>query len=133
MAKTRAFLSFDFDHDHELKGHLLSQAKHPDSPFSINDFSLEESFPDAEWVSRAQHAISECDVVVVLLGRNTHSAPGVFQEVAIARGYGKTIFQLQPQGKSYGKVRGAGPMYSWKWTTISKALERISGGKGRGV
>ena len=133
MARTKAFLSFDFDHDHELKGHLLSQAKRPDSPFSITDFSLEESFPDGRWVSRAQRAISKCDVVVVLLGRDTHSAPGVLEEVAIARGYGKAIFQLRPQGKRYGKVREAGPVYSWKWSTISRALERVSEGKGLGV
>ena len=47
----------------------------------INDFSLEESFPDGKWISRAQRAISKCDVVVVLLGRNTHNASGVLEEL----------------------------------------------------
>ena len=35
--KKRAFISFDYDHDEELKQALIGQAKNPDSPFSIND------------------------------------------------------------------------------------------------
>ena len=33
--KKRVFISFDYDHDSDIKGSLVGQAKLPDSPFEI--------------------------------------------------------------------------------------------------
>jgi len=38
----RAFISFDFDHDEELRNALIGQAKNPDSPFNIADWSVHD-------------------------------------------------------------------------------------------
>ena len=43
MAKTKVFVSFDYDHDVQLKDTLIGQSRLPDSPFSINDMSLREA------------------------------------------------------------------------------------------
>ena len=122
MAKTKLFISFDFDYDYQLKASLIGQARQPDSPFAVQDYSLNEAYPDNEWTSRAQRAIGKCDVFVVLLGRNTHNAQGVQREVAIARGYRKQMFQLRPQGKTYGEVKGAGEVHVWKWKNIKELI-----------
>ena len=37
MTMKRAFISFDFDHDEELRNALVGQAKNSDSPFRIAD------------------------------------------------------------------------------------------------
>lgn len=37
MAKKKVFLSYDYENDRQLKGAFVSQAKHPDSPFSITE------------------------------------------------------------------------------------------------
>ena len=42
MAKSRVFVSFDYDHDYVLKEFLVGQAKHDDTPFSIIDASVKE-------------------------------------------------------------------------------------------
>jgi hypothetical protein len=42
MAKQRAFISFDYDHDEGAKIMLAGQAKHPDSPFDFTDASVKE-------------------------------------------------------------------------------------------
>ncbi len=42
MAKTRVFISFDYDHDADLKTLLVGQAKNQDSPFEIADWSVKE-------------------------------------------------------------------------------------------
>ncbi|WP_419575924.1 hypothetical protein [Ruminococcus sp.] len=43
MAKMRTFISFDYDHDSDLKNLLVGQAENDDSPFSITDMSIKET------------------------------------------------------------------------------------------
>ena len=40
MAKKRTFISFDYDHDSDLKNLLVGQARNEDSPFEITDMSI---------------------------------------------------------------------------------------------
>ena len=122
MAKPRVFGSFDFDRDHNLKGSLVEQAKRPDSPFSMVDVSLKETYPDDEWLRHAQSAISKCDIVIVLLGVHTHRAVGVLQEVKIAKGLRKPIFQLRPQGSNAKPVPNAGLVIKWTWPNLQTAI-----------
>ena len=122
MAKKKVFISYEYDRDHHLKGSLVTQAKRPDSPFSISDFSLKESTPDPEWLRKAQSRIDRCDVFVVLLGPNTHNASGVRKEVGIAKSLGRPRFQLRPQGRLYGKVKDAGEIHTWKWKNLKELL-----------
>lgn len=122
MAKKKVFVSFDYDNDRHLKSTLIGQAKLPDSPFSIADFSLKETKPEGGWLSRAQSAIARCDVFIVLLGKNTHNAPGVLKEVKIAKGIGKKCFQLKPQRKNFGQVPDAGDVVVWKWKNLKARL-----------
>jgi hypothetical protein len=42
MAKTKVFVSFDYDHDETLKVFLIGQSKHDDSPFDLADWSIKE-------------------------------------------------------------------------------------------
>ena len=43
MSKKRAFISFDYDNDVDLKNLLVGQAKNDDSPFEIIDLSIKEA------------------------------------------------------------------------------------------
>jgi len=70
MAKKKVFLNFDFENDKKLKNSSIAQAKLPDSPFSVNDFSLREAYPDDKWVSKVQSSIARCEFFIVLLGKN---------------------------------------------------------------
>lgn len=40
MATKSVFISFDYDHDKDLRGDLVAQAERSDSPFSIKDESV---------------------------------------------------------------------------------------------
>lgn len=42
MQRKRAYISFDYDHDNDLKTLLVGQARNPDSPFEIVDMSIKE-------------------------------------------------------------------------------------------
>ena len=122
MAKTNVFVSYDFENDGGLKESLLSQARQPESPFVVSEFSQADTMPDGQWAREAQRAIDSCDVVVVLIGHDTHSAPGVLKEIGIANGYKKRIFQLRPQNQRYGPIDGAGEMHLWYWKKLKKLL-----------
>lgn len=79
----RAFISFDYDHDSDLKVLLVGQAKHPDTPFEIADFSIKEAIA-VDWKSKARTRIKGCDVVIVICGKWTHTASGVSAEIKMA-------------------------------------------------
>ena len=70
--RKKAFISFDYDHDEELKVALVGQAKNPDSPFSINDMSIKEAIT-SNWKYYARQRIRNCDVVIVICGRYTNT------------------------------------------------------------
>jgi hypothetical protein len=58
MAKTKVFVSFDFDNDKVLRDFIIGQAKLPDSPFEVSDYSLKEAAPQKDWERKANTAIS---------------------------------------------------------------------------
>lgn len=122
MPRTKIFVSFDYETDYELKETLIGQADQQASPFSVADFSLQERQPESDWLSKAQSAIARCDVFVTILGQNTHNAPGVLKEIAIARGLKKPRFQLRPQGKTWRAMKGAGKLVVWTWPNLQREL-----------
>lgn len=119
----RVFVSFDFDNDRALKRFLVGQSKLPDSPFEIVDCSLKEAAPEPLWEKRARAAIRASDLLLVIVGRNTHRARGVLKEVAMARALGIPRVQMigYRQG-SYTPVAGAGRLYAWNWENLKKLL-----------
>jgi hypothetical protein len=122
MAKTRVFISFDYDHDLELKEGLVGQSRLQDSPFSIANWSLQEAAPQASWEAAAEARIQQVDVVVVMLGYNTHQAPGVLKEVGMANRHRVRVVQLRPQNRSCTPVPNAGPVIEWTWDNLKQLL-----------
>lgn len=123
MASKRVFVSFDFDHDKVVKEFVIGQSKLPDSPFTVVDTSLKEAAPEATWQDKARIAIKRSDVVMVMVGRYTHRAPGVLKEIKMAREEGKPIFQvIGYKDADYTAVPDAGRLYRWSWPTLKKLL-----------
>lgn len=122
MAKTKVFLSYDYEHDSDMKNNLIVESKRQDSPFSINDLSLNEKVPN--WQQKARVAIEKCDVFVVLLRENTHQASGVLREVEMARKIDKRRFQLREKGHDPQKIEGAGQVIAWRWKNLKKYLAK---------
>ena len=82
--KKRTFISFDYDHDHDIKECLVGQARNADSPFEITDMSIKEPI-SFNWKENARRRIKMCDVVVILCGEHTDTASGVTAELTIAQ------------------------------------------------
>ncbi len=81
--KTRVFISFDYDRDRDLKTLLVGQAKHRDSPFFIDDWSIK--YASRGWRTEARDRIGRADHVIVICGHNTHRAVGVTAELKTPR------------------------------------------------
>lgn len=125
MPKLNIFVSFEFDKDRDLKDNFYKQAKQQ-TPHRVGNCSLKEAYPDEKWKKKAKQAIAGCDVVVVLIGEDTHNAPGVKVETDMARSLNKPVIQIRPQGRPYtGLTHSVGPI-AWKWKTINAKLDETA-------
>lgn len=121
--KTPIFISFDFDNDRMLKEFIVQQARLPDSPFEVIDHSLKEAAPERDWESKAYRAIGRSSVVLVMVGPQTHRAPGVLKEIRMARAQGKRVVQvIGYRDGDYTPVKDAGTLYRWNWENLRKIL-----------
>ena len=77
------FLSFEFEKDAGRRGTFIGLArKHCE--FAIIDKSLPSAQHDEKWRQTAKERIRSSHVVIVLLGPDTHNAPGVKDELSLA-------------------------------------------------
>lgn len=124
MAAKRAFISFDFDHDEDLRTMLAGQAKNPDTPFEIQDWSVKEPMT-GDWKEKVRRRIRATDLTIVICGEWTHTASGVASELTITRDEGKPYFLLAGRAnKTCTKPTSAlatDKVYKWTWDNL-KAL-----------
>jgi len=122
-SKSRAFISFDYDHDQDLKNLLRGQARNIDSPFYIEDWSIKVA--SGKWKSEARDRIRRADLVIVICGCHTHQAVGVSAEIEIARKEDRPYYLLR--GRKSGWVRRPrgtsvwwDTMHPWTWDALLK-------------
>ena len=124
MKRKRVFISFDFDEDRSLKDLLIGQSRNHDSPFDVFDHSLHEASLERDWEEKAGDKIRMADRVIVLVGADTHRAPGVLKEIKIARSLGKKIVQvIGYRDRHCKRVPGGGVLYRWTWENLKKILD----------
>ena len=128
MAKVPVFISFDYDHDNDLKVMLAGQAKHDDSPFEIVDHSIKEE--SADWKDKALTRIKRSQQVSVICWNYTDTAVGVNVEIKIANEEKKPYFLLSGRATGANKRPTAAlstdKIYDWKWDNLKKL---IAGGR----
>ena len=121
MAKSRVFTSFDYDHDEDLLVMLVGQAKNPDSPFELADWSVKEPMT-GDWKAKVRQRIKATDQVAVMCGQYTHTASGVSAEVKIAQDEGIPYFLLKGRkDKNCTKPTAAktsDKIYNWTWDNL---------------
>ena len=125
MATKRAFISFDFDHDEELRDALNGQAMNPDSPFNLANWSVKEPF-DGNWRAKVRDRIRRTDLTIVICGEHTHTAKGVAAELTITQEERKPYFLLRGRpNKTCTKPTTAlrsDKVYTWSWENLRKLI-----------
>ncbi len=126
MAVKRAFISFDYDHDDELRHALVGQAKYSNSPFSIADWSVKEHL-SGDWKRKVRARIRKTDLVIIICGEYTHTATGVADELAIAREEGKPYFLLKGRRERNctkpGSALASDNVHDWTWENLKGLIE----------
>lgn len=123
MAK-RVFVSFDFHNDSGIKSFVMGQAKLSSSPFWGADWSMKEAARQHEWEEEAERRIKQCDIVIVMVGKQTYKAGGVLKEIEFARQHNKPIAQIiaYPNLVNPTPVANAGRLYKWNWENLQTLL-----------
>lgn len=121
----RAFISFDYDHDARLKDLLVGQARNPDTPFEIADWSIK--LASSTWKAEARRRIRASGLVIVLCGLYMHTATGVAEELQIAREENIPYFLLAGYNGATKPTtaRSGDKLYKWTWDNLT-ALARGS-------
>ena len=57
-SKKRVFISFDYDHDSDLKTLLIGQSRLEDSPFEISDWSVKYEL-SGDWKAKVRDKIKK--------------------------------------------------------------------------
>jgi hypothetical protein len=125
MAKTRVFISFDYDNDARQKDLLVGQSKHPDTDFEFADWSSKEHLT-GDWKAKIKAKLAYVDVVCVLCGKNMPSATGVAHEVTIAQEIGKPYFLLaayQDDCLKPSTARASDKLYKWTWENLKNLIK----------
>lgn len=125
-SKTKVFISFDFDHDEDLKNLLVGQAENEDSPFEITDMSVKEEL-SGDWKEKVRERIKKVEQIIVICGEYTDSATGVSAEVEMAQEEERPYFLLWGRSdKDCVKPRAAeenDKIYKWTWDNLKKLLD----------
>ena len=126
MARKRAFISFDFDNDDDIRNALVGQARYPNSPFEIVDASVRKRLR-GDWKKPVRNRIRRADLVIVMCGEYTHQAEGVAVEVKIAREEGIPYFLLNGR-KDRVCTKPTTALHSdeildWTWDNLRKQIE----------
>lgn len=119
----RAFISFDYDHDARLKDLLVGQAKYPDSPFEIADWSIKIASPT--WRAEARWRIRAAGLVIVLCGHHTDTAAGVAAELRIAKKENVPYFLLAGYKDSVRRPMSSDSgdkLYKWTWDNLKNLV-----------
>jgi len=80
-------------HDEDLRNLLVGQAKNPDTPFQIYNWSVKEPMT-GDWREKVRTRIRSTDLTIVICGQSTHTATGVAAELSITREEKKPYFLL---------------------------------------
>lgn len=129
MANPRAFISFDFDNNSTERLLFIGQAKNSRTPFNIEDWSSKSHLPQSQWEALIEAKINKCNILIVLVGKNTYGAIGVIKEIKFAQNQNIPVFGVYVGGANTLTTLPLGLLrnrtISWDWADIASAINQV--------
>ena len=129
MAKSRAFISFDFDNDDTWRNLFVGQGKNPDTPWEIADLSSKEALAQSKWEEIIRDKINKCHMVIVLVGKHMGSASGVVKEITMAKSQDVPLFGVYVDDANSSSTLPDGLARSrtitWTWDNVTKMVDQM--------
>ncbi|MEO8340757.1 MAG: hypothetical protein ABI604_13750 [Nitrospirota bacterium] len=123
--KSKAFISYNFEHDEDKKFLLAEQARLPDSPFEIADASTKDPLT-ADWWDKFRSRLANIEVVIVLCGVDAFLAKNMAAELTIAQEKNTPYFLLAAYpDRSCTKPASAmssDTIYEWTWDNLKTLI-----------
>lgn len=129
MNRIPVFISFDYAHDLATKNRLVTEWAGDNCPIWIKDYSLETPIADYRWQTEAARRIDASKAVLVICGKNTHSADGVKTEVQMALKRNKPVLYLQAFNEGSSLPAGVpknSKMITLDWKTVYEQLTPLT-------
>ena len=128
MADPRAFISFDFDNNLTEKYLFAGQVKNSRTPFNIEDWSSKKHLPQKEWEELIHAKINKCNILIVLVGKLSHSTIGVEKEISFAKANNVPVFGVYVDGANSSTSLPDGlnrnRTIAWDWEKIADAIDQ---------
>jgi len=122
-----AFISFAVE-DAGYRTYLVGQSKHPESKFKIKDTSLREPFSNA-WKTQTLQIIRDSDMLILMIGSDTHRADGAIWEVKTALAEGVPVFGVHinkaPRGRVPSCMKGQ-RVIAWKHKDLAREIRHAA-------
>lgn len=128
MSKPRAFISFDFDNNKTIKDLFAGQAKNSRTPFNIEDWSSKKHLPQGQWEKLILEKINRGNMLIALIGKDTHNAVGVEAEIGFAKENNVPVFGVYVDGASWWTTLpsniDSSRVIRWDWEEIANRIDR---------
>lgn len=129
MANPRAFISFDYDNNKTERILFVGQIKNSRTPFNVEDWSSKTVLPQKEWEELIKGKINKCNMLIVLVGKKSHTASGVVKEIEFAKSQNVPIFGIYVGDANKSTTLPTGLQrnrtISWNWESIANAVDQL--------
>lgn len=122
MSKKKVFVSFDVENDNVFKNIVVGKSREDGAPFKVANWSMKPDTKNPKWLKDVKFKVTRCDVMVVMVGKNTFRAPGVIKEVEFATAANMKIIQINATGGDVHAVNDAGVAFDLKTDNLSELL-----------
>lgn len=122
MSKKKIFVSFDTENDSAFKNIIVGKSQEKNAKYKVANWSMKPDAKNAKWLKDVKYKVTRCDMLVVMVGKNTYRAPGVIKEVEFATDANMKIVQINAAGGEVQAVNDAGVAYDLKTDDLSELL-----------
>jgi len=131
MTDVRAFLSFDTVHNDPERLEFFEQIKDCPTVFSVPSSSTTDQSPGSDSTSHLRDRIYKCDVMIVLVGKDTATASNVKKEIDLARRSNVPFFGVYVGGAeapaALPENLSANRVIPLDWSRIGSAMTQLMG------